>query len=475
MDVITYAKNNKFKLELIPPGNQVTSYMPSGILIGSREKISDMQNINEEKIPFNINSIYCDADSNRIKYFSPFNEVNFIQLINSQSNIVDKFLCLNPKQIGIVNNTVDILFDYGNQLHYLVCKNSLIDVFEKNYGNSIPSYGSERLPIQEDNIVFFDENNTKYISYGGLNLNNILFASLLFRFDITKNEKNLLTFNSNLNVLCNVSDVKSLPHVANYNSSAPSTLSGSYIIYGTSSIDNIDVKREATDFQVVNVDQTTGFTVIESPLNFVNEKSIYNENIIIDRTHPLWEGSRITIRKSIDYTSAGSDITYLDSNTNLSTMDELLKSIYSWKSCLMILEKENTLWDANSNLKPRYTYEFLLLVGIKTKDYKITEKIESLFYITAGDNYINNPNFSSKDIFFIKSPLKKILNLYKPDAVHFFDLSNADYGNICKNGLLFGMESDLQKNIIGKINNKDNQFIKTRFKIENLYELFEQL
>jgi hypothetical protein len=68
-----------------------------------------------------------------------------------------------------------------------------------------------------------------------------------------------------------------------------------------------------------------------------------------------------------------------------------------------------------------------------------------------------------------------MLNLYKPDKAHFFDLSSSDYGNICKNGLLFGMQSDLQDYIIDMINKKDNQFVKTTSKIENLYELFEQL
>jgi hypothetical protein len=181
------------------------------------------------------------------------------------------------------------------------------------------------------------------------------------------------------------------------------------------------------------------------------------------------------LQKDIHYSNNGSDITYLNPNTNFSNLDDLLKSIYSWKSCLIVLEKENKLWNSTSKTSPRYLYEFLLLVGIKTKDYKLTEKIDSMFYITAGDNYINSDKFSKKDIFFIKSSLKKMLNLYKPDKAHFFDLSSSDYGNICKNGLLFGMQSDLQDYIIDMINKKDNQFVKTTSKIENLYELFEQL
>lgn len=476
MDVITYAKSNKIKTAPIPPTNRATVYTPSQLLKASREKVTDMDTSNEEQIPFTINSVYCNADSSRIKYYSPFDEELAIKFADSQLNMVDKFLCLNPKQIGLVNSSVDLLFDYGNQLHYFVCKNSIIDVFQNTRVDD--EVIEERLSLGNDKIIFFDQNNRNYSGYGDLNLNNILFASILFRFGITKYEKDLLTFNSNLATLYNLKDVKSLPYKADYSSSFASTLSGSYVVYGTSSMVNTgdsNINRNATDFKIVNVEQKTGFTILESPLNFVNGKSSFNEYILIDRTHPLWEKAKVTIKKGLHYTANGNDITYVNPDTQLSTMDELLKTIYSWNSCLIILEKENALWDKDQLLKPRYTYEFLLLVGLKTKNYKITEKIEFMFYITAGDNYINNSNFSKKDIFFIKAPLKKILNIYKPDAVHFFDLSTADYGNICKNGLLFGMESELQTYIINKINNKDTDFVKTSSTIENLYELFEQL
>jgi hypothetical protein len=433
MDIITYAKNNKFKLKPIPPSNVIMSYPTHTLLKFSRDKTREPIVINEQ-IPFNPISTYCDADSSRIRYLSPYNEFKIIEFIDSQKNLVDKILCLNPKQIGIVNPNIEILFDYNNQLHYLISKYSIINIFNSEFDPN----DQDRYPIGENKILFFDENNKNYLGYGDLNLNNILFATLLHRFNLSGFELQTLPVNENLNLLHELTDVRSIPYKTDY-----------------SKEDDIIVS--------------------ESPFNFSNDLSIYNENLIIDRTSPLWESFKVTIQKTLHYSDLGNDISYLNPNTNLSMMDEILKKIYSWKSCVMVLEKENTQWNSTNTEKPRYTYDFLLIVGIKTRNYKITEKIESLFYITAGNNYIDNGRFSKKDIFFIKSSLKRILNLYKPDKVHFFDLSNSDYGNICKNGLLFGMDSPLQDYIIDMINKKDNKFVKTTSKIENLYELFEQL
>ena len=456
MDAITYAKNKKFNIRAIPPSNIVNGFLIHQIQKKSRQKL--FINYDEPELNIETVSTYCDADSGRIKYASPFNTNPILEFIDSQNNLVDKFLSLNPKQIGIVNPNIDITFDYGNQLHYLVCKNSIINVFESN------SDETARFPMEDDKITFFNEDKRQYLGYGDINLNNILFASLLYKFNKTGFELNKLNFNSDVSVLYDIDSVRNIPYKTTPSGSV-SSISGSYAQYGTGS----------NDYEINTVSQSLGITVVESPLNFSSEESIFNENIIIDKTQPLWDSFKLTLQKNIHYSETGNDISYVNPATQLSAADELLKSIYSWKSCLIIIEKENQQWDFSIVQKPRYMYEFLLLVGIKTNQYKLTEKIESLFYITAGDNYINNDKFSKKDIFFIKSSLKRILNTYKPDRIHFFDLSNSDYGNICKNGLLFGMESKLQDYIIDLINKKDNQFVKTSSKIENLYELFEQL
>jgi hypothetical protein len=459
MDIITYAKKNKISTKYIPSSNVVVSYAIYQALKASREKVFD--DITADEIPFESVSSYCDADSSRITYLSPFYEESIIEFVDSQQNLVDKILCLNPKQIGNVNPNIDVLFDYGNQLHYLTCKYSIVSVFEDNNDEL-----DARYPMKNNRIKYFNSDNRRYLGYGSLNINNILFSSLLFRFASTGFEIENLSFNPNLSTIYDVENVRSIPYKTDYSKTIPSSVSGSYL----------ELSGSNGDYVVVNTQQVNGITLVESPFNFAVDKTTFNENIIVDRTHPLWDSSfKITLQKDIHYSNNGSDITYLNPSTNLSNLDDLLKSIYSWKSCLIILEKENKLWNSTNKTSPRYIYEFLLLVGIKTKDYKLTEKIDSMFYITAGDNYINSDKFSKKDIFFIKSSLKKMLNLYKPDKAHFFDLSSSDYGNICKNGLLFGMQSDLQDYIIDMINKKDNQFIKTTSKIENLYELFEQL
>lgn len=473
MDTITYAKKNNLPLNIIPPSNVVNAYLVNQIAKKSRQKY--LISYDEPEIPIDIRSTYPDAETGRIEYASPFEDSFITDFIDAQTNLLDKFLALNPKQIGIVNPYIDISFDYNNQLHYLVCKKSIIPLFENNNDDDA------RMPLNKNKILFFDENNKTYTGYGNINLNNILFASLLYKFSSTGFELDLLTFNNNLSNLTQIENIKSIPYITDYSKNVTSVLSGSFLTYENQpieySIDELSqTKNKTTQEYTVNfVTGSAGLTVIESPLNFSAIKSIYNENLIIDRTHPLWTQFKVTLQKDIHYSTSGNDISYLNPVTNLSILDDILKSIYSWKSCLIIFEKENKLWDSTSTLKPRYTYEFALLVGIKTRKYKLTEKIENLFYITAGDNYINNDKFSKKDIFFIKSSVKKMLNVYKPDRVHFFDLSNSDYGNICKNGLLFGMESELQTSIINFINKKDNQFVKTSSKIENLYELFEQL
>lgn len=466
MDAITYAKDKGYKLKNIPPSNLANAHLISQVFKRSRQKY--FINVGEPDLPIEPNSIYVDADTSRVQYASPFNESPIVEFIDGQRNLVDKFLSLNPKQFGIINPHIDIVFDYNNQLHYLVCKQSIIDVFE--YVDD----DTARMPLDGNKIVYFDENNPQYVGYGSLNLNNILFASLLYRFNLSGFESNLLTLNLNLKNLHELKDVRALPYKTDYTKTTASELPGKLALY-ENDLSEYGLTDETSDYTILNISGSDGFTVVESPLNFSKTKSMFNEHILIDRTHPLWESFRVTLQRDIHYSNTGTDISYLDPQTNLSIMDRLLQSIYSWKSSLMIFEYENPLWDSTIPETPRFRYEFALLVGIKTRDYKLTEKIESIFYITAGDNYINNDKFSKKDIFFINTTIKKMLNVYKPSRVHFLDMSESDYGNICKNGLLFGMESDLQNYIIEYINKMDNQFVKTNSKIESLYQLFEKL
>jgi hypothetical protein len=191
----------------------------------------------------------------------------------------------------------------------------------------------------------------------------------------------------------------------------------------------------------------------------------------IDVTSPVWLANSIRIEKDNHYNSFGSDISYKANDDAMSTLDTLLTRIYSWKSCLVVFEKIDRVTSDLFNS----SYEYVLLVGIKTKKYRIIDKIDKLFYIHIGDNYINNDKFSKKDIFLLNSSLRTMLNTYKADKVHFFDLSSHVYGNVCPNGLLFGIDTEVSTQIVDFVNKNDDLFIKVSDKIENIYELFESI
>jgi len=435
MDSITFAKKNGIPLKNIPSGIVKKYQIPSFIIKKAKSRTLDLnQQLNYLDSP---TSFYVDADSSRIQYTSIFSETAVIDFINSQTNLMDKILSFNPKQIGIVNPNIELVFDYGNQLHFLACKYSPIPIFESTQDFMF----DERLPLNDNKIVFFSKENRRLYSYGDLNINNILFSDILYRLYDNRVTDSFLDLNENINVLYDLNNVRNIPYKF------------------SSSIDEIGSEITIPE--------------IPSPLNFSLENTVFSENIIIDKTVPIWDSYSVTLQAGLDYSKSGSDITQKNSNTGFSILDDKLKKIYSWKSALVIFEKANQIkLSANQNISK---YEFALLVGIKTVDFKISERIESLYYVSIGDNYYNNILFSKKDIFMFNSSLKKMLSRYKSDFVHFLDLSDYNYGNICQDGLLFGMSSKLQDYIIDLINKNDNQFVKTNGKIENLYELFEKV
>lgn len=429
MDCITFAKERGFNLNKIPSGITKSLYITSNIIKKSRSKTLLIEY--QGDLPFNPVSHYADSESSRLKYASIYNEQEIIDFINIQPTIFDKILSLNPKQVGIVNPYIDNIFDYGNQLHYLTHKFSPIPVFLYEDDDK----ADDRMPFGEDKIIYFTKENKYAYSYGNLNTNNIIFSGLFYNFIDYRITELTLNVNDNLNIAYNFKNIRSFPY------------------FVSADTGSIEIK-------------------IDSPFNFSAENSDFNENIVIDKSTVLWQSNTITLKNNIDYTKNGTDVSPKLAN-NLSILDEKLKKIYSWKSALVIFENINEIPLSVGEFESKYT--FAVLVGLKTVDFKISEKIDSLYYVTIGKNNINNPRFSKKDILFLKSSLKKMISSAKPDEIHFFDLSNYNYGNVCKNGLLFGMESDLQNYVIDLINKNDNQFVKINGKIENLYELFEQI
>jgi hypothetical protein len=479
MDVITYAKNNNLPVEKIPPSNLKTGIITSYILRKSRERVS-VQSENEGAIQtvYENVSVFSDADCPRISYGSPYDDSKFITYANSKSNILDKILLLNPKQIGVINEFMDQVFDYGNQIHYLTAKYNIVKIFtteERSEINAQTSLGSDKLSLVDS---IFTTKNKRLYSYGDLSLNNMIFSSLLSSFNISGYESDFLYKSRAPVEYYGSSSFFSLPFSQRLTEqtgaldvtipSADDLLTGSQSTGSDSPFGDISFDSDVIYY---NQFKSLESSSIQSPFFVSINGDIFNEKMQVDITSPVWLANSIRIEKDNHYNSVGSDISYKVNDDAMSTLDTLLTRIYSWKSCLVVFEKTNRLSSDLFNS----SYEYALLVGIKTRKYKIIDKIDKLFYIHIGDNYINNDKFSKKDIFLLNSSLRTMLKTYKADRVHFFDLSSHVYGNVCPNGLLFGIDTEVSNQIVDFVNKNDDLFIKVSDKIENIYELFESI
>jgi hypothetical protein len=482
MDAITYAKKNKIPIKNIPPSNLKTGIITAFLLRKSRERTS----VKSQAISNTVSSLYqsvstyADADCSRITYTSPYDGTDFLSYANAQSNILDKLLLLNPKQIGIINEYMECVFDYGNQVHYLTAKHNIVPVFTKEEDIGIPTQTS----LDSNKIGFadslFNSKNKNIYSYGDLNLNNMVFSSVLSSFRITDYEQQFLYKSPAPCKYFESSSFYSMPFTK------PITeQTGALAVPGeevqlirssdTGSSDGFENPFDDIDYSedFAYYDEFSNYQIdsVQSPFFVSLDGSIFNEKLQIDVTNPLWKANTVKIEKDNHYNSFGSDISYKPTEDAMSLLDTAMTRIYSWKSCLVVFEKENK---GNSNLF-NSSYEYVLLVGLKTRKYKITDKIDKLFYIHVGDNYINSDKFSKKDIFLLTSSLKTMLKTYNADKVHFFDLSAHSGGNICPNGLLFGIDTEISNQIVNFVNKRDNLFVKLNDTIENIYELFEQI
>jgi hypothetical protein len=479
MDVITYAKNNNLPLKKIPPSKLKSGIITSFILRKSRERVST-QNENEGTIQTVYESVssFSDADCPRIVYISPYDDTKFITYANSKLNILDKILLLNPKQIGVINEFMDQVFDYGNQIHYLTAKYNIAKIFtadEPDNTNLQTTLGNDRLALPDS--VFSTKNKNVY-SYGDLSLNNMIFSSLLSSFNISGYESEFLYKARAPIEYYGSSSFFTLPFsqilneqtgaLAVIEPNADDFVSGLQVSGSNSPFDDISLESDEIYY---NQFKSLESSSIQSPFFIALNGDIFNERMQIDVTSPVWLANSIRIEKDNHYNSFGSDISYKANDDAMSTLDTLLTRIYSWKSCLVVFEKIDRVTSDLFNS----SYEYVLLVGIKTKKYRIIDKIDKLFYIHIGDNYINNDKFSKKDIFLLNSSLRTMLNTYKADKVHFFDLSSHVYGNVCPNGLLFGIDTEVSTQIVDFVNKNDDLFIKVSDKIENIYELFESI
>lgn len=485
MDVITYAKKNKIPLKNIPPSKIRTGIIQSFLLRKSRERSSvRAETQGMTSLPYRSIGTFSDADCPRIKYHSPYGGKDFMLYTNSGSNLLDRILLLNPKQIGVINEFMEQVFDYGNQIHYLTAKYNIVQIFKND---DIQDFVSSPLETSLDNSkltlpdALFYKKNTKMYSYGDLNINNMIFSSVLSSFAIGGFERDYLFISPAPNNYYGngMRSFYSLPFTKklfDQTDAIPKTLTEETLFGSAPTATNIPTASNESDAAeiedgiLITIQEPTSGS-LQSPFFISLDGTMFNERMQIDVTHPLWKSNTLKIEKDVHYNSVGSDISYTANNDTLTSMDTLLTKIYSWKSCLVIFEKI----DRNETNLFNSSYEYVLLVGIKTKKYKIIEKIDKLFYIHIGDNYINNDKFSKKDIFLLSSSMRTMLKTYNADKVHFFDLSAHALGNICPNGLLFGVDTEISNRIVNFINKDDNLFIKMPSKIENIYELFEPL
>lgn len=466
MDAITYAKQNSIPLKNIPPSSLSNTLITSAMMQKSRQRVSiKASNEYNSDTMYERVSTFCDADCPRIVYASPYDGYTIMGYVEAQTNLFDKILALNPKQIGVVNEEIEQVFDYGNQLHYLVSKHHIIPIYGED-DNKYPKNPSA--PIGDNKLVLqnslFESKNINVYSYGDLSLNNMVFASLLSGFGITGFEYSYLR--------------KAKAPCLYYNSSSFYSLPFSKKLLDQDLLINLDdtvipdsVVSASVDDIYFNQFKNEETGSIQSPFFVSIGNGVFNEKLQVDTTHPLWKSNVVRIEKNNHYNQFGTDTSYKPNDDAMSTLDTSLTKIYSWKSCLVVFEKQNP----NGSDLFNSNYEYVLLVGIKTKKYKLVEKIDKLFYVHIGDNYISNDKFSKKDIFLLTSSLRTMLKTYNADKVHFFDLSLHPLGNICPNGLIFGIDTPQASRVVDFINNQDMLYVKSYKTIENVYELFESI
>jgi hypothetical protein len=325
MKVFQYALSRGFNVNSIPTVEETNLVLYSNKVYSSRNIINMLLEEGDEELGGVKNAdldprleYWSDYRYDNLKYKLQYDLPSFINTINSSSNIFDKIINLNPKQIGIVNSNIEKMFCQGNEIHFSILKYANIPLI---FGN-----------LDEFNAGSPEYNRNKNykngtIGWGDININNTLFSSLFDSFSYDGKE-NTLAKNTGLDYELtqkfNIEDVNSLITLPFLNSAF----------------------------------------FANSPFLFFNSGSKIGSSVILN-TNNIYKEYSIKLSRGIDFSEQGAIKGAIDIETGLTNIDKKLRKIYFWKSALVTAIKEdNTVnyyiiffWNCKKWLKRKVRYK----------------------------------------------------------------------------------------------------------------------
>jgi hypothetical protein len=422
MKVLTYAISKSFDTNLIPRLDEDNRVLYTDKVYSSRtiknlnfeNPITGYQGTDNDQLALNLN-YWSDYKYDNIKYILEYNLDNFIENINSGSNLFDRVLSLNPKQVGIVNTAISKSFCEGNEIHFASLKYSMSNLlYTELNGSTLNSLNYARNVYIDSGIM----------GWGEVKLNNSLFCSLADSFNSKNNtyvKANETSFAHGLTRRLKIEDINNLLYV---------------------------------NYKTKNLGEFAPFFIYQTGINagksFINiDDEIYTEY-------------SIKLVNGTDFSSEGSLKGILNRQSGLLRIDEELKKLYFWKSALITTISE----DREIN--------YYLVVGVKPFRYLLTKQIDRIFFVDLGNTLLNT-KFDNTDIVLYESDLKTFFKKSNAKTVYFTDLSNHPMGNICPNGLAFGANSTLLTNIVTSINSGSSDYSSVEYQINNIYNIFISL
>ena len=423
MKVLKYAESNSLDLKLIPRIDNNNLVLYTQKLSTSRTiKNLTYKSISEEyegiyNEELNTTSEYwSDYKYDNIKYLFEYNSDLFIKTIDESTNIFDRILNLNPKQVGIVNTAIPKLFCEGNEIHYSLLAYGVVPLI---YGDRT---GTDRyLNSSYSRNVKVNEG---IMGWGEIKINNPVFASIFDSF-----------YNSNKSYI-NAYDTP-FSYALNRRLPEDEIKQLTYLEFKS------DTLGECGPFYIY-----TSGSKIGNGFSFIDDL--------------IYTNYSIRLNKNIDFSENGSLKGTINKTSGLSQLDNKLKEMYFWKSGLITtFSEENEV-------------NYYILVGLKPTRYMLSSKIDRMFFIDIG-NTLSNTKFDTTDIILYHSDLKTFLKKSNAKIVYFTNLSYHPNGNICPNGLALGADSELIKSVTNSINSGSVDYSSAEYEINNIYNIFISL
>ena len=420
MKVAQYAESKSFDLNLIPTIDSDNRVLYTEKLNTSRTiknlnyKVSseDYEGTRNQELDASA-GYWSDYRYDKLKYLLEYDDYKFTENINRFTNIFDRILNLNPKQVGIVNTEIPKVFCEGNEIHYSILKNGFV-----------PLINSER--TGKNRYVDPDYNrsvtlNNNILGWGEIQINNPLFVSIVDSF-YEKNKEytyaNRTSFSYDLQRRLPESDLSRLLYV---------------------------------NYKTKTLGEFGPFYIYDSGANTGKSFSFIDDIIYTDYS--------IRLVKNVDFSSEGTLKGSVNKSTGLKKIEETLKSMYFWNSAVI-----TTISDDRE-------VRYYIVVGLKPFRYLLNKEIETMFFIDIGNN-LDNTSFDQTDIIFYRSDLKTFLKKTNANVVYFTNFSYHPLGNICPNGLAFGANSKLLSDIVNSINMGNDNYSSVEYQINNIYNIF---